>query len=135
MKNVAICPGHGIDDHCPPLQQNVKIIDGMPLLENDIAFFVHMKHICDHGIVEGYQRIIVIVLLRENVIQRHRYGILHNFITSFEKNMGKMTNVIYNIIQSWYDGVNTEVLTNIARRASANYTKMSSDKKGECDYE
>lgn len=40
-----------------------------------------------------------------------------------------MTNVIYNIIQSWYDGVNTEVLTNIARRASANYTKMSSDKK------
>lgn len=49
--------------------------------------------------------------------------------------MGKMTNVIYNIIQSWYDGVNTEVLTNIARRASANYTKMSSDKKGECDYE
>ena len=77
----------------------------------------------------------MIVLLRENVIQRHRYGILHNFITSFEKNMGKMTNVIYNIIQSWYDGVNTEVLTNIARRASANYTKMSSDKKGECDYE
>ena len=107
----------------------------MPLLENDIAFFVHMKHICDHGIVEGNQRIIVIVLLRENVIQRYRYGILHNFITSFEKNMGKMTNVIYNIIQSWYDGVNTEVLTNIARRASANYTKMSSDKKGECDYE
>ena len=49
--------------------------------------------------------------------------------------MEKVTNVIYNIILNWYDGVNTEVLTNIAGRASASFTKMSSDKKGECDYE
>ena len=50
----------------------------MPLLENDIAFFVHMKHIRDYGIVEGYQGIGVIVLLREDVVQRYGYGILHN---------------------------------------------------------